>query len=94
MGPSSPGTGQAYQLACRQACHRASYRGEQRTDTVTYKEQSHSGTNKEVTRTEEFIELHLIGNKDERTRLYKDKCSTWSKSSGEWIETCRGKWGD
>lgn len=51
-----------------------------------------SGRYTEVTRTEDFVEVQLDGDKDERTRLYKDKIYSWSKSSGKWIEMGNGKW--
>ncbi len=53
-----------------------------------------SGKYTEVTRTEDFIEIQLIGSKNERYRIYKDKCYSWSKTDGEWIEMGSGKWGD
>jgi len=52
-----------------------------------------SGKYTEVTRTEDFIEIQLIGNKNERCRIYKSKWYSWSKTDGEWIEMASGKWG-
>lgn len=53
-----------------------------------------SATYKEVTRTEEFIEVRDPSDKDERARIYKDKVQFWSKSAGRWQDEAKGKWGN
>src|SRR5581483_12204745 len=64
--------------------------GEDWTGTFTGNGKTDSAPYKEVTRTEDFVELQLDGNKDARVRLYKDKLYFWSKSSGKWVEMCKG----
>jgi hypothetical protein len=63
------------------------------TAKMTIRGKTVSGTYKEVTRCEDFIELQLDVNGDSlRERLYKDKYLSWSKTSGRWIEMAKGKW--
>jgi len=67
--------------------------GDNWTGSISGGGSTSSGKYTEVTRTEDFVEVQLKGNKDERTRLYKDKIYSWSKTSGRWIEMGTGKWG-